>query len=195
MPMRWGELAVPRTLCEHPEDFPVDLELIEQYKDAPLDERVDALLRWSEPGLRRSMAEWNTCSNCMLRFVAAAETMEKSLRLLHIGVSRPSLPAAVRKQVIARHKHQCLYCGGKGNETHGPVGKAWHIDHFQPVAKGGTDDISNLVLACARCNGAKHTATFAEFVERRWSPLQKEGGKDIWLAALAMYVAITTEQK
>lgn len=26
------------------------------------------------------------------------------------------------------------------------------IDHFLPLAKGGTDDVANLVVSCARCN-------------------------------------------
>lgn len=37
--------------------------------------------------------------------------------------------------------------------------KTYHIDHFIPIAKGGTDDPGNLRLACPHCNqskGAKH---------------------------------------
>lgn len=30
-----------------------------------------------------------------------------------------------------------------------------HVDHVTPVALGGTDDPSNLVTACADCNGGK----------------------------------------
>ncbi len=33
------------------------------------------------------------------------------------------------------------------------------IDHIQPVAKGGSDDIENLCLACKLCNQHKWTKT------------------------------------
>lgn len=41
----------------------------------------------------------------------------------------------------------CFYCG---------TPEALHVDHFFPLAKGGTDQWYNLVRACARCNNSKH---------------------------------------
>jgi 5-methylcytosine-specific restriction endonuclease McrA len=34
-----------------------------------------------------------------------------------------------------------------------------------PLSRGGTNDISNIVLACANCNLKKHTKTHAEFIK------------------------------
>ena len=50
----------------------------------------------------------------------------------------------VRAEVLARDR-RCYYCGGAATE----------VDHVIPVAKGGTDDRSNLVPACGPCNRAK----------------------------------------
>lgn len=41
-----------------------------------------------------------------------------------------------------------------------------HIDHMQPVSRGGTSDPSNLCWACRSCNLRKHNKTSAEF--RSW---------------------------
>lgn len=53
----------------------------------------------------------------------------------------------------------CYYCeiglGGK-----------YHVDHKLPIARGGTNDPTNLALACARCNLRKNTLTAEEFIAR-----------------------------
>lgn len=38
-------------------------------------------------------------------------------------------------------------------------------DHVQPVSRGGSDGIDNVVLACWDCNAAKSDLTEAEFIE------------------------------
>lgn len=62
-------------------------------------------------------------------------------------VGRRPLPIAVREFVLRRDGRQCAYCGA----TSGP----FHIDHVVPVANGGSDDATNLVVACKPCNLSK----------------------------------------
>jgi len=38
------------------------------------------------------------------------------------------------------------------------------IDHIVPQSRGGTDDPSNLALACVKCNNVKSNSTPEEFV-------------------------------
>jgi len=65
------------------------------------------------------------------------------------------LTAEMKSKVWANSGHCCWYCGKKMNFE--LVGKREaSIDHVLPVAKGGTDDIENLVLACPPCNNRKH---------------------------------------
>ena len=63
------------------------------------------------------------------------------------------------REVIAylhwRYKGRCAYC----QSSSGP----FEIDHVNPVSRGGSDEIGNLVLACKACNTAKGTQTAAEF--------------------------------
>jgi hypothetical protein len=42
----------------------------------------------------------------------------------------------------------CEYCGVEEAD----VGGELTVDHYQPVAYGGSDDVDNLVYSCARCN-------------------------------------------
>lgn len=55
------------------------------------------------------------------------------------------------KQIREQHKRQkgkCYYC-------HKKVGKTYHIEHVVPLARGGSNDVSNIVIACPTCNMRK----------------------------------------
>jgi 5-methylcytosine-specific restriction endonuclease McrA len=60
-----------------------------------------------------------------------------------------------RTEILARWGHRCAYCGAT----------AKHLDHVQPLAKGGADKASNIVPACAPCNLSKGAKTLAEWSE------------------------------
>ncbi len=50
-----------------------------------------------------------------------------------------------RTIVLQRDGWRCKECGGPANV----------VDHIEPIARGGTDDPSNLQAMCAGCIGAK----------------------------------------
>lgn len=62
---------------------------------------------------------------------------------------RIPIPMEVRKYVYSRDKNQCQSCGKKLTET------TLNIDHIIPLAKGGSNDISNLQTLCRDCNQEK----------------------------------------
>ena len=68
---------------------------------------------------------------------------------------RPTIPAAIRSAVNDRHGPICTYCG----TDEGP----FDIDHILPLSRGGTNDPSNLTLACATCNRSKGAKTLREW--------------------------------
>jgi len=56
----------------------------------------------------------------------------------------------IQKQ-YANQKGKCYYCRVKiKNHT-----SAYHIEHVIPLSRGGTNDMSNIVLACPSCNLSK----------------------------------------
>lgn len=59
------------------------------------------------------------------------------------GYSSPADIEAIR----VAQGNRCYICGKKL--------KKYHIDHFIPLAKGGTNDPGNLRLACPKCNQHK----------------------------------------
>jgi hypothetical protein len=59
----------------------------------------------------------------------------------------------LRYEVLRRDNHSCRYCGGAAPDV------KLTIDHVVPVALGGSDDPTNLVAACADCNGGKSAST------------------------------------
>lgn len=68
---------------------------------------------------------------------------------------RYAIPAKVQQLVLAREGKVCTYCG----DEHGP----FDYDHIFPVSRGGTNDPSNLTLACASCNRSKGAKTLREW--------------------------------
>jgi 5-methylcytosine-specific restriction endonuclease McrA len=58
----------------------------------------------------------------------------------------------VREYLLAKWNRKCAYCDTSGA---GPAGVPLNIDHINPRAKGGSDRVSNLTLACIPCNRRK----------------------------------------
>lgn len=50
-----------------------------------------------------------------------------------------------------RASFACEFCGVSETDAGGRL----TVDHFQPKAKGGSDDPDNLIYCCARCNSYK----------------------------------------
>ena len=70
---------------------------------------------------------------------------------LSVRVGRQNIPRQLRHQVFQRDGYRCRECGATNKET------TLHVDHIKPVAKGGTNDLSNLQTLCEACNRAKYT--------------------------------------
>jgi len=67
--------------------------------------------------------------------------------------------AAELKALFEKQKGKCAYCSAK-------LTKSYHADHIVALSKGGTNWISNITLACAKCNVSKHAMDPIEFARR-----------------------------
>jgi hypothetical protein len=76
---------------------------------------------------------------------------------------RLPIPDDIRAYLLdglkARYGNICWYCGIALQS------KQIHIDHIDPLSKGGSHDISNMALACVNCNRAKWNTTPIRFFE------------------------------
>jgi CRISPR/Cas system Type II protein with McrA/HNH and RuvC-like nuclease domain len=63
---------------------------------------------------------------------------------------------------------QCVYCGCD-------ISASFTIDHKLPVSRGGSDDLTNLVVCCQRCNSQKGNKTPEEY--SIWKSRSRFGGK------------------
>lgn len=64
---------------------------------------------------------------------------------------------APRAAIEQRANGRCEYCRAPQRIC----GYRFHIEHIVPRSRGGTDDPSNLALACGPCNLAKGSRTYA----------------------------------
>lgn len=70
--------------------------------------------------------------------------------------------AELQDQCMRQH-NCCYYCQAKLGKDKG----ACHVDHVTPLSRGGTNNISNIVLACPSCNLKKHNKLLHEWPEGR----------------------------
>ncbi len=63
--------------------------------------------------------------------------------------ARIAISKKIRFEVFKRDKFICQYCGNKAPDI------VLQLDHIKPVAKGGKNDIINLITSCFDCNNGK----------------------------------------
>lgn len=73
------------------------------------------------------------------------------------ATGREAIPQEVRRVVAERDGNVCRYCGDES----GP----FHLDHIFPVSRGGTNEVTNLTVACATCNLSKGAKTLGEWLQ------------------------------
>lgn len=102
------------------------------------------------------------CPNCGSLMPGAARFCMDCGRRIPTSPERMPIPKRVRFEVLKRDMQTCVYCGRK------PPGVFLHIDHVIPVAKGGTNDLSNLVTACEHCNRGKGAVPLTDTSLQEW---------------------------
>lgn len=64
-------------------------------------------------------------------------------------MSRRTIRPTTRFEIFKRDSFTCQYCGRKAPEV------VLEVEHIEPVSKGGSDDLMNLLTACEACNDGK----------------------------------------
>lgn len=73
------------------------------------------------------------------------------------------------RQLWAKQAGKCFYCGCSMHLSRGPKDGICSdnlatLDHYIPRSQGGSNDLSNLVAACYRCNTLRSDAPAPAFI-------------------------------
>ncbi|MEG3941780.1 RNA-guided endonuclease IscB [Microcoleus sp. S36b_A3] len=71
----------------------------------------------------------------------------------------------VREYLLNKWERKCVYCAAENIPL--------QVEHIQPKAKGGTNRISNLCLACEACNTKKGTQDIQVFLKKKPDVLKR----------------------
>jgi len=90
--------------------------------------------------------------------------------------TRRKIPTNIQTRVRERSAGLCEYCHAV---------EAWQyvrftVDHITPVARGGTNALANLALACFHCNRRKGDKQVAEDPETREQARLFDPRREIW---------------
>jgi len=108
-----------------------------------LQSRVDNVLSWV--GRYRC---WTPITDIVVEMVRFDTQLLVNPEITGIGYQNGTLAGyEQREYLLEKFNRSCAYCGAENASL--------EIDHVHPRSKGGTDKVSNLVLACHKCNQAK----------------------------------------
>ncbi|MFK0109832.1 RNA-guided endonuclease IscB [Streptomyces sp. NPDC091217] len=126
---------------------------------------------WLPPSLRHRVDTTFSLANRLCRYVPVTE-----IHLERVAFDTHSLSAGhplqgieyaqgtlagttARAYLDAKWNSACAYCGATGVPL--------NIEHVRPRSRGGSNRISNLVLACVPCNQAKDNRSVESFLAHR----------------------------
>lgn len=129
----------------------------------------------------------NRCKACKAALDDRAHRAYRDMkkRALKAGVPMEVTVSELRL-LYAAHDGKCIYCG----KSEAEAGCRHHIDHVTPLSRGGTNHISNLMLACASCNRSKADKPLVSFYLNR----DREKFSERSFTSVAWLIALTAGQ-
>ncbi len=85
-------------------------------------------------------------------YKSSISNKERQAKFREKGGGDPENWTSIRIPILKRDEYMCAYCGRRGDT----------VDHITPKSQGGTEDESNLVACCKRCNSRKGDRTLEE---------------------------------
>ncbi len=92
-------------------------------------------------------------------------TRMRRARIANVLIGDPKVIAKWEFGWRKKKKVKCFWCRGRFKP------RECHVDHINPVSKGGEHSIGNLVIACAGCNLSKHASLINEWNKRIAQPV------------------------
>lgn len=131
---------------------------------------------WLAPSLQHRVDTSMACVKRIQRYAPVSSISSELVRFDMQALENPEIEGAqyqqgtlagyeVREYLLEKWNRICAYCATKDVPL--------QIDHIQPKSKSGSDRISNLCLACEKCNQAKGALPVEVFLAKKTSILQR----------------------
>ena len=131
---------------------------------------------WLPPSLESRIANILTWVNRLCRYCPITAMSQELVKFDLQKMENPEISDVeyqkgtlqgyeVRQYLLEKWNRRCAYCTKKDGSL--------QIEHIQPRVHGGTDRISNLCLACEKCNIAKGTQDIKVFLKRKPEVLKR----------------------
>lgn len=129
---------------------------------------VASTLRWNAKNKDKvhACARRYYQNNCAkLKAKQLPKTRLRRARIVHASVGNIETIAKWERTWRAMPVVECYWCSRRISS------KKCHVDHIEPISKGGMHAIENLAIACAKCNTAKGAATMDSWNKRLLEPI------------------------
>ena len=125
---------------------------------------------WLPPSLEHRILTTETWVKRLIRYAPIAELWIEKVKFDMQHMQNPEISGVeyqqgilrgyqVREYLLEKWERQCTYCGKKNVPL--------QIEHIQPKSKGGSNRVSNLCLACEKCNRKKGNKSVEDFLKKK----------------------------
>ena len=125
---------------------------------------------WLAPSLSHRVLTINTWVKRLCNFAPITDIVQELARFDLQQLENPEISGfeyqqgelqgyEVREYLLNKWNRKCAYCTAENVPL--------QVEHIKPKAKGGTNRISNLCLACEKCNIKKGTQDIEKFLAKK----------------------------
>ncbi len=123
---------------------------------------------WLAPSLKHRILTTQTWVKRIQKFASIGSIVQELVKFDTQVIQNPEISGIeyragtlkgyeCRQYLLEKWNRQCAYCGVQDVRL--------EIEHIQPKSKGGSDRISNLCLACHKCNQRKGNKDIKDFLK------------------------------
>lgn len=131
---------------------------------------------WLPPSLEHRILTIQTWVKRLIKFAPISEIWVERVKFDMQQMQNPEISGVeyqqgllmgyqVREYLLEKWGRECTYCAKKNIPL--------QIEHIHPLSKGGSNRVSNLCLACSKCNQKKGNQPIEEFLNKKPSLIQK----------------------
>lgn len=139
-----------------------------RYRQARFLNRKRPSGRLHAPSLRHRVLTTETWVKRLQKFAPIGSIVQELIKFDTQAIQNPEISGTeyqqgtlhgyeCREYLLEKWNRQCAYCGIKNVPL--------EIEHIQPKSKGGSERISNLCLACHKCNQRKGNKDIKDFLK------------------------------